>query len=123
DLLDPSLELLRVRFRFLEVLFESLLVRSTGRHLDVCGERDFHLFLFAVCLDQILGQLGLLGRSISSHISTCSLVGCQTCTRGGRRKTASRAVPGATRWRNTSSTRGAPRSPELPVRIPGKQSP
>src|SRR5262249_34165130 len=68
ELLDATLESLRLRLRFAQMLPKLLLVRSTGRHVDVRGERGDELLLLRVGLVEVLDQLCLTCRRLC-HVS------------------------------------------------------
>jgi len=56
-LLDAPLDLARMSLRLAQVSLQALLVRGTGGHLDVRGERGLELLLLAVRLVQVLNEL------------------------------------------------------------------
>ena len=61
ELLDPALDVARVRLRFAQVLLQALPVRRARRHRDVRLERGLELLLLAVRLVEVLDELQILG--------------------------------------------------------------
>jgi hypothetical protein len=74
ELLDATLELLRVILRLAQVLLEALLVRRASGQTDVRLKRLLELLLLAVCLVQVLDDLCVPGGRLISHRYRVSLV-------------------------------------------------
>jgi hypothetical protein len=67
ELLDATLDLLRVILRLTQVLLEALLVRGARRQSDVRLKRRLELLLLAVRLVEVLDDLRVLRAYVTSH--------------------------------------------------------
>ena len=76
ELLDPALDVARVRLRLAQVLFEALPVRRARGHRDVRLERGLELLLLAVRLVEVLDELQILGLYVS-HAELPLPLGCR----------------------------------------------